>query len=188
MFENYVRNLEDIRNRLKRMRHLQLLKTDDPGKIVILTGETNITGGTLFEILRDSYGIELEMYEISYVTAMTSICDSKAALDKLCTALMQIDKKLHDTKDCGVYIMPVNEQIMTPYETKLKTRKLVEPAEAIGEISAEFIFLYPPGIPAVVPGERISKEILEKIQSYQKRKMNLIGLYEGRIYIVDERV
>lgn len=188
MFENYVRNLEDIRNRLKRMRHLQLLKTDDPGKIVILTGETNITGGTLFEILRDSYGIELEMYEISYVTAMTSICDSKAALDKLCTALMQIDKKLHDTKDCGVYIMPVNEQILTPYETKLKTRKLVEPAEAIGEISAEFIFLYPPGIPAVVPGERISKEILEKIQSYQKRKMNLIGLYEGRIYIVDERV
>ena len=56
------------------------------------------------------------------------------------------------------------------------------------ELSAEFIFLYPPGIPLAVPGERISEEIVQKMKEYREQKMNLIGLSEGRIYIVDERV
>ena len=53
---------------------------------------------------------------------------------------------------------------------------------------SEFIFLYPPGIPLAVPGERISEEIVQKMKEYREQKMNLLGLSEGRIYIVDERV
>lgn len=64
----------------------------------------------------------------------------------------------------------------------------MSPAESLGGISADFIFLYPPGIPLAVPGEKISGEIVQKINEYQEQKMNLIGLSEGRIYIVDERV
>lgn len=188
LFDDYVRNLMDIRARLKAMRHLKLLKTDDPGKIVVSTGDTKITGKELFHILRGEYGIELEMSEISYVTAMTSICDTKEALDKLCEAFLETDESLHHVQNPGLAVIPATEQVMTPYEAKIRGRKLVSPAESLGGISADFIFLYPPGIPLAVPGERISGEIVQKINEYQEQKMNLIGLSEGRIYIVDERV
>ena len=88
----------------------------------------------------------------------------------------------------GLAVIPAAEQVMTPYEAKIRGRKLVSPYEAVGELSAEFIFLYPPGIPLAVPGERISEEIVQKMKEYREQKMNLIGLSEGRIYIVDERV
>lgn len=138
--------------------------------------------------MRGEYGIELEMSEISYVTAMTSICDTKEALDKLCEAFLETDESLHHVQNPGLAVIPATEQVMTPYEAKIRGRKLVSPAESLGGISADFIFLYPPGIPLAVPGERISGEIVQKINEYQEQKMNLIGLSEGRIYIVDERV
>lgn len=188
LFEDYIKNLTEVRMRLKRLRHLELLKTDDPGKLVILTKNTNITGKELFYILRDRYRMELEMSEISYVIAMTSICDSKDALDGLCSALLEIDKDLNYTKQDHVSYTLKNEMVMIPYEAKTKRRKLTDLKKACGEISAEYIFLYPPGIPAAVPGERISKDTVRKIQEYQKQNMNLIGLFEDQIYTVDERV
>ena len=188
LFDDYVQNLMDIRARLKHMRNLKLLRTDDPGKIVVLTGDTKITGKELFHILRSEYGIELEMSEISYVTAMTSICDTKEALGKLCEAFLETDESLYHVPNPGQAVIPAAEQVMTPYEAKIRGRKLVSPYEAVGELSAEFIFLYPPGIPLAVPGERISEEIVQKMKEYREQKMNLIGLSEGRIYIVDERV
>ena len=188
MFDDYVQNLMDIRARLKHMRNLKLLRTDDPGKIVVLTGDTKITGKELFHILRSEYGIELEMSEISYVTAMTSICDTKEALGKLCEAFLETDESLYHVPNPGQAVIPAAEQVMTPYEAKIRGRKLVSPYEAVGELSAEFIFLYPPGIPLAVPGERISEEIVQKMKEYREQKMNLLGLSEGRIYIVDERV
>ena len=188
LFDDYVQNLMDIRARLKHMRNLKLLRTDDPGKIVVLTGDTKITGKELFHILRSEYGIELEMSELSYVTAMTSICDTKEALGKLCEAFLETDESLYHVPNPGQAVIPAAEQVMTPYEAKIRGRKLVSPYEAVGELSAEFIFLYPPGIPLAVPGERISEEIVQKMKEYREQKMNLIGLSEGRIYIVDERV
>lgn len=188
MFQAYIQNLNEIRMKLYKMEHLRLLRTDDPGKLVVLTKGTDISGKELFDILRDRYGMELEMSEISYVIAMTSICDSKEALERLCTALLDIDNNLHDVEETSICLPVKNEIIMTPYEAKIKGRKSVNLDEAYGEVSAEYVFLYPPGIPIAVPGERISKETVRKIQEYKEQKMNLIGLLKDRIYIVDERV
>ena len=77
---------------------------------------------------------------------------------------------------------------MTPYEAKIRDRKRIRLEQAAGEISAEYVFLYPPGIPVIVPGERISGDAIKKILKYREQKMNLIGLDEEHIYTVDERV
>ena len=164
------------------------MKTDDPGKLVILTRNTDLTGKELFEILRVQYKMELEMSELSYVIAMTSICDTKDALNRLCSALTEIDDSLDFTQENNISICFKNEMVMTPYEAKIRERKLCALEDACGQVSAEYVFLYPPGIPVIVPGEKISGETVRKIEQYQKQKMNLTGLFEDQVYTVDERV
>lgn len=188
LFEDYIQNLKEIRTRLDQMRHLKLLKTDDPGKLVIQTGNTDLTGKKLFDILRMQYKMELEMSEIPYAIAMTSICDSREALDRLCSALIEIDGSLKDTEENHETFNIINELVLTPYEAKIRDRKRIRLEQAAGEISAEYVFLYPPGIPVIVPGERISGDAIKKILKYREQKMNLIGLDEEHIYTVDERV
>mgnify|MGYP000411748526 CR=1 FL=1 len=83
-----------------------------------MTGDTKITGKELFHILRSEYGIELEMSEISYVTAMTSICDTKEALGKLCEAFLETDESLYHVPNPGQAVIPAAEQVMTPYEAR----------------------------------------------------------------------
>ena len=52
-------------------------------------------------------------------------------------------------------------------------------------IAAEFIFLYPPGIPLVVPGEVIDKYVIDKIRQYEQYNMKVIGLDDHKIYIIN---
>ena len=69
----------------------------DPGKIVIVTANTDLTGFALAEILRNEHRIELEAAHPNYAIAMTSICDSKEGFSRLATALMSIDRKARRT-------------------------------------------------------------------------------------------
>ena len=55
-------------------------------------------------------------------------------------------------------------------------------AQAAGKISGEYVYLYPPGIPLVVPGEQISENMVKTFLWYQSRGFSLQGLedYEGK--------
>ena len=95
---------------------------------------------------------------------------------------------MKDTEENHETFNIINELVLTPYEAKIRDRKRIRLEQAAGEISAEYVFLYPPGIPVIVPGERISGDAIKKILKYREQKMNLIGLDEEHIYTVDERV
>ena len=79
------------------MRALEILRTDDPGKIVISCARTNLTGQDLMEWLRKDYQLELEMASFDYVLAMTSLMDTSEGLQRLQRALLEIDGILRET-------------------------------------------------------------------------------------------
>lgn len=56
--------------------------------------DTTISGEELFEILRDNYHLEMEMSELYYVIAMTSVCDTQEGYDRLYQALKEIDSEI----------------------------------------------------------------------------------------------
>ena len=68
---------------------------------------------------------------------------------------------------------------------KKKKKKQKKKDDAKDEIAAEFIFLYPPGIPLVVPGEVIDKYVIDKIRQYEQYNMKVIGLNDHKIYIIN---
>ena len=96
-FRANARDLKDFYRACESLRALEILRTDDPGKIVISCARTNLTGQDLMEWLRKDYQLELEMASFDYVLAMTSLMDTSEGLQRLQRALLEIDGILRET-------------------------------------------------------------------------------------------
>lgn len=191
-FQQYCDQLWILREKLeKNLKHIKLVPTDDIGKLVFSVKDTTISGEELFDILRDRYHLELEMSELYYVIAMTSICDRQEGYDRLYQALIEIDQHLGEKKSKDTFSQMdfhKNRKAMKPEEATRKSRRQIDYEEAKDKIAAEFVFLYPPGIPLIVPGEVIDEYAIYKISQYEQNDMKVIGLEDHKIYIIDERI
>lgn len=185
LFNQYVMNLEKLRKSLKSLQHLEMLETEhfDRSKIVISARNTEMTGKGLADILREQYQIQLEMAAGTYALAMTSPGDTKEGFLRLDKALHKIDAGLHkkmQEKPSGR--LPRAEKVYTASEMDNLMRKHPEDKiylpwkEAAGHISTEYAYLYPPGSPLIVPGERVTEEIIQCLIWYDEIGFSIEGL------------
>ena len=199
-FVLYQERLKKLRRELKKLKKLQLVETNayDCSKIVISTkntvkGQEVYTGKILYEELLTSYHLQMEMASREYVLAMTSVCDTEEGFRRLKEALFQIDESLERKEiDNTSMELPRLQRVYTSAEAEnLSEEKLnVEillPKECQERISLEYAYVYPPGIPLIVPGERISKKAVELLQLYEKSGFDIEGLKQsGRIRVLKE--
>ncbi len=128
----------------------------DPGKLVILTQGTDIDGPQLAALLRTEYRIETEMAAPDYIIAVTGICDTDESFKRLAEALLEIDKGLKKTPFKAAYNPCfISEYICAPCEALGMEGEMTALEGANGRISLEYVWLYPPGIPLIIPGEVI---------------------------------
>ncbi|OPJ60898.1 arginine decarboxylase [Clostridium chromiireducens] len=142
----------------------------DTTKLSVFTREIGLAGIEVYDLLRDEYGIQIELGDIANILAIISVGDRSLAIERLISSLSEI-KRLHSTDKMGMfdheYIDP--EVILTPQEAFYSQKTSVPLNESNDKICAEFVMCYPPGIPILAPGEKITKEILDYI-SYAKEK------------------
>lgn len=215
----FSRELTDMRRELEGMRHLRLLGRDvvgtmdifdlDASKIIVSTKGTNINGVQLCERLRRDYGLEMEMCTEDYVTAITTVMDTKEGLFRLRDGLMEIDGSLTENggedrrqenrkgdgkqegerngKDRGGEFWRdwELEQVMTIYEAWEREKEPIALEDCEGRVGGEFVYLYPPGIPILVPGERITREILNVIMRYRRLGLPVQGLKDRENRIME---
>ncbi|MDO4943516.1 MAG: aminotransferase class I/II-fold pyridoxal phosphate-dependent enzyme, partial [Lachnospiraceae bacterium] len=185
-FHQYYHELKRLKSRLKNLEKLYIVEVDDPGKIVISTSKTTMTGKQLYDILLRKYHLQMEMAQETYCLAMTSVCDTKEGFQRLSDALIEIDGTL---ERCCKKTDFFDEKITnicacTPYEAKRHQKKEILLEESIGKINGEYIYLYPPGTPFLVPGEVINELCVQKIKEYIVQSLNIKGLiYKEEIYI-----
>lgn len=166
LFSSWTEGLKEARERLSGLTNLSLWdggSFSDPSKLVILTNGC-INGGELAQILRRQYRIEIEASFEDHIIAMTGIGDTPPTLLRFCDAMEKIDSSLAVTSKkeiaapCIITEPPV---FMLPLEDALSRESTAVPyKDAAGKISAEYIFPYPPGIPAIVPGQLITDSIV----------------------------
>ena len=177
LFKEYQDNLKYFYNEAKKFKNLKILGNEienkdyyDFGKIVIKTNETNITGKELADILRNDYKIELEMSSINYALAMTSLCDSRENFKRLLDALIDIDNKLEkenkNKEELNIKLQLPKKEISILEAIKNNNSEFKNYNELEGRISKEYVWVYPPGIPLITPGEVISKELIKKIEEF----------------------
>lgn len=142
----------------------------DITKLSIFTREIGLAGIEVYDLLRDEYGIQIEFGDIANILAIISVGDRNLAIERLISSLSEI-KRLHSKDKAGMfdheYINP--EVVLTPQEAFYSPKVSVPMSESDNKICAEFVMCYPPGIPILAPGEKITKEILDYI-SYAKEK------------------
>lgn len=136
----------------------------DPGKLVVSTRKTRMTGAELSETLLKKYKIQLEMSSGNYAIAMTSFCDTDEGFERLSDALIEIDSLLkEENKELqSVIKFPVPEVVKAPGEIRCSDGEFIKLDSAKNKISKEFVFAYPPGIPLLAPGERVTDEFLNQ--------------------------
>lgn len=196
----YVSNLEWFRQKMKELKVLRLFESrwKEPSKLVIATDRTPVHGRELADRLREVYRIETEMSCGDYVIAMTSVADERKSFEKLALALREIDGELAaklDRQACGSVRMTAGKKSfcygchrpeagMYSFEAAYLTKRRVPLHEAVGELAAEPIYPYPPGIPLLVEGERISKEMAELLERAASQQIPVHGVTDGFINVL----
>ena len=154
----------------------------DVSKILISGERAGLNGQALYELLLQKYHLQMEMASGHYVTAITTIMDTQEGFDRLLLALRGIDRDFSSAQEAP-------EQILTPAELYQPREKRMEIFQAMdaekkeilleesaGCVSGEFIYLYPPGIPLIAPGEVVTEELLEMIAVCRGRNMQIQGM------------
>jgi arginine/lysine/ornithine decarboxylase len=194
-FAHYGEMLADFRQRASDWQVLKLWEypLKEPSKLVISTGIERagekaavLTGPELADILRKKYGFEVEMEAATYILAMTSVADTRAGLMRFADALEELDsalaKKMEvraaDASDMpnGAVLPEEPEVCMDAYEAANEETESVLISESSGRISAEYVMVYPPGIPFLVPGEKVTGTVIKKIAEAKEKKLHLLGL------------
>ena len=142
----------------------------DITKLSIHTRDIGLAGIEVYDLLRDEYDIQIEFGDIGNVLAIISVGDKELAIERLISALSEIRRRYLRDKTGMLdheYIVP--RVIMTPQSAFYSPKKSLPLMASEGEVCSEFVMCYPPGIPILAPGERITKEILDYIQ-YAKEK------------------
>ena len=170
----------------------------DIGKLVIsgvLPDGKRMSGQYLYDILQDEFHLQMEMAADSYVLAMMTIADDEEGWQRLADTLQQIDDRIEEDADtisaavrknqsveCGIHPtvrIPIAEAI-----DKAQSGREVLLSEAAGETAGDFINLYPPGIPLLVPGEEVDVNMIEQIQEYQQLGLQVQGVSEAGTVII----
>lgn len=185
----------EMLSKLKQCRILKFLpypdKKQDIGKLVISVKNTGISGKELYDILLQKYHLQLEMAVHSYVLAMFTVNDTEEAYHRMSTALLEIDDMLCS----GEWIF--NNKVSSFPSTNSQEKQARADGDrlslseawdcateeicldtAAGRISGEFVNLYPPGVPYLVPGETITKENISQIYQWMKQGFKVQGIIE----------
>lgn len=149
----------------------------DESKLGINVRKLGLTGFEVYDLLIDEYNIQVELADYYNILAIVSLGDTKEALDALIDALADIAVRYRRDEEIKVVnaFLKNPDVIVSPRDAFYSSKKAVKLEEAEGEISGESIMAYPPGIPIVSPGERISKEIIEHIMILKEEESLLQG-------------
>lgn len=77
-----------------------------------------------------------------------------------------------------------NEMAYPPYEAENLPHKKILFQESKGKVAGNYVYLYPPGIPLLVPGERIEETLIEQVEECQKEGLNVKGIVDGMVEII----
>ncbi|NLA87028.1 MAG: arginine decarboxylase, partial [Clostridiales bacterium] len=154
----------------------------DITKLSVNTLGLGLAGIEVYDILRDEYDIQVEFGDIGNFLAYISVGDTDKNIERLISALTDI-RRLYKKDSAGMlnyeYISPT--VVTTPQEAFYAGKKSVSLENSLGEVCAENVMSYPPGIPILSPGERITKDIIDYIVYAKEKGCLLTGTEDLRV-------
>ena len=148
----------------------------DITKLSIFTRPIGLAGIEVYDLLRDEYDIQAEFGDIANILAYVSVGDRQKDIERLVAALAEIKRNYRKDPSKMLkaeYIDPI--VICSPKDAFYADKKSLPIDETVGETAAEFLMCYPPGIPIIAPGEKITKEIINYVHYAKKKGCQITG-------------
>lgn len=199
LFGNFWEYWKGMTESLSACRNLIFLKekNSDPGKLAVMDKTGFLDGEQLYETLLHKYHLQPEMAAGRYVLAMFTVGDTREGYERLTKALLEIDVYIsaERSKTADEATQPEERgkiaDAVTPACIQKKTQAVMGIArawdapkewvllkDAEGKTAGEYVNLYPPGSPIIVPGEIFTKDILTEIAAYRQQGFHVQGVRE----------
>jgi arginine decarboxylase len=158
----------------------------DPTRLAVNVTRTGHTGYEVERILADTHGVQAEMSDFANVLANITIGHGRKEVERLCDALLAVADTLppdrpdpHGFLERGLIVPP--EQVCSPSEAFHARQERVPLGQAAGRVSAELAASYPPGIPVVVPGERLTANLVAHLDAQVAAGCRMVGPVDPRL-------
>ncbi|MDI3480627.1 MAG: arginine decarboxylase [Tepidanaerobacteraceae bacterium] len=158
----------------------------DPTKLAINVRELGLSGFEVEKILKYKYHIQVELSDLYNVLAVGAIGDNEDSINALVTAVKDIAARYNRKNVIKITTdLPENQQlVVSPRFAFYSEKRDVRLEDAEGEISAEMLMAYPPGIPIICPGERITREVIEYARALKSEGCHLQGTEDPEAEII----
>ncbi|MEW6170397.1 MAG: arginine decarboxylase, partial [Candidatus Omnitrophota bacterium] len=179
-----VNNARDVINHLEYFRAFgkkEIEERDyqfDPLKLTINVRRTGISGYEISEILNKEYNIQVDCFDMFNLIAILGVGTVKSDLKRLIDALIDLDKKSYKRVIDWQLQLPSfsTEMVLSPRDAMFSYKhKHISLKNAPGHICAQVLTPYPPGVPVLMPGERISQEICDYLKELSDKKIRISG-------------
>ena len=155
----------------------------DETKLSVYTRDIGLAGIEVYALLRDEYDIQIEFGDLSNILAYISIGDRKRDVERLVGALSEIRRKYRGDKAGLMSREYLSPQVVLSPQAAFYSKKEQIPLSygATGRIAGEFVMCYPPGIPILAPGEKISHNVIDYIEYAKEKGCSLTGPEDSKI-------
>lgn len=148
----------------------------DITKLSVNTLDIGLAGIEVYELLRDEYDIQIEFGDLGNILAYVSVGDNYKNIERLIGALSEI-RRIYKKEKVSLlkceYINPI--VVLPPQHAFYSDKKSVEISRCVNEVCGEFVMCYPPGIPILAPGERVTQNTVDYIQYAKEKGCSLTG-------------
>lgn len=140
----------------------------DPTKLIISVKDLGLTGYEVEVWLREHYTIEVELSDLYNILCIVTPGDTEQEINILIKALRELSNSRSETattrKAVEVHVPNIPLLALSPRDAFYSEVEVVTIEESVGRVIAEFVMVYPPGIPILIPGEIISQENIDYIK------------------------
>ncbi|TVQ42036.1 MAG: aminotransferase class I/II-fold pyridoxal phosphate-dependent enzyme [Gloeocapsa sp. DLM2.Bin57] len=154
--------------------HYQL----DSTRLTVLLPDSPLSGYEADTILRNQYNVTPELPLKKSLTFIFSIGNTQTDIHALTLGLQRLEQNLPQKSQDEPrlpYSFPILTQSKTPRAAFFAHKRVQPLTESVGEISAELICPYPPGIPILLPGEKITSEAISYLLEVKKNGAIITG-------------
>jgi arginine decarboxylase len=151
----------------------------DPMRIVIDVRGTGCTGYEVAAALREAFDIHVELATHATMVLILGLGQPPDDLERFAHDFAAVVRRIARPGAAVALVRAPgaleNEVVVPPRDAFLGDAEVVAVDDAVGRVSAESIAGYPPGIPALLPGERITTELVAYLRELKASGARLHG-------------
>ena len=179
---------EDARTRLRALPGVDVLGADrlgtdayDRTKLVVDVHGLGMTGFRVERALRERFRVQPEMSDLAGVICLVSVADTTESIGRLVAAFAALADERRPPAEQGATprssgaVLTAGIPALSPRDAFFAPSRAVPLRDAAGEVSAELVIPYPPGIPILAPGDVVSAEAVAYLERGAAHGMYVSG-------------